>query len=154
MSGYIGYVIAGAINGIDHDVKEYLDKLHHQIWELNPFDENNVRLMINTYRDVTQIVRKIGTKQIEPNEQIISDTSQPIELDKLTQLIEKNVIKYDCHYRLSKDNQDCSICFGKMGKKRRVIQLKCSHIYHKKCIKSWIDNNDTCPMCRDQIIEK
>ena len=36
----------------------------------------------------------------------------------------------------------------------QVVELACSnrHVFHMTCIKAWVDKNDICPMCREQII--
>ena len=47
---------------------------------------------------------------------------------------------------------DCSICYDENAK----CKLVCGHVFHHKCIKKWymIGNNDTCPMCRNNIYFK
>lgn len=48
----------------------------------------------------------------------------------------------------------CSICLENLsldsqnilGHYKRI--LKCEHVFHKKCIDTWIQENETCPICR------
>ena len=47
---------------------------------------------------------------------------------------------------------ECSICLEQYIKKDKIIELSCNHMFHKKCIKEWIKNNNTCPQCRENII--
>ena len=47
-------------------------------------------------------------------------------------------------------NTNCPICLDKFSSK--VIKLKCNHIYHKECIRPWLKENKSCPMCREEII--
>ena len=41
----------------------------------------------------------------------------------------------------------CTICLEVVSE----TPLKCGHVFHKKCIKQWLKNNDTCPNCRTEV---
>lgn len=47
---------------------------------------------------------------------------------------------------------ECVICLNNIhiGKKK----LKCGHTFHKKCIKTWLKDENTCPICRKEIKKK
>jgi hypothetical protein len=47
-------------------------------------------------------------------------------------------------------NQNCSICIDKflLGEYKR--ELKCSHVFHKKCIDKWTKSEFSCPTCRSK----
>lgn len=48
------------------------------------------------------------------------------------------------------DIKECPICFTD---KEQNIELKCSHIFCKPCIKRWLtEKGDTCPICREKAI--
>lgn len=47
---------------------------------------------------------------------------------------------------------ECSICLEKYDKKDKIIDLECNHVFHKECIKLWLNKNNSCPQCRDNII--
>lgn len=51
---------------------------------------------------------------------------------------------------------ECSICLDQYIKNEKIIELSCTHTYHEKCIKDWMDttncNSNTCPICRENII--
>ena len=56
------------------------------------------------------------------------------------------------------NDDECPICLEKI-KNKETIKLNCNHIFHKKCIKRWINetNNNpnldiTCPLCKVNII--
>tara|TARA_B100001093_G_scaffold355537_1_gene340118 strand:- start:626 stop:1063 length:438 start_codon:yes stop_codon:yes gene_type:complete len=59
---------------------------------------------------------------------------------------------------LLNDNIDkiCSICLEQYTIEDKIIQLNCSHIFHRKCIESWFKDKDknkkVCPLCRIIII--
>jgi len=48
------------------------------------------------------------------------------------------------------NNDNCSICFEKLTDDILGV-TKCNHIYHHNCIKQWLINNKTCPLCRTSI---
>ena len=50
----------------------------------------------------------------------------------------------------SKGELDCPICFEKI-RDVDVAQLNCSHVFCRKCIKLWLEQNDLCPYCRIKV---
>lgn len=56
-----------------------------------------------------------------------------------------------------KDLDDCCICYSNIINSQEdfdfTIKLKCSHIFHNKCIKTWLEKSGTCPLCRYNIFE-
>ena len=46
----------------------------------------------------------------------------------------------------------CSICLDDFHKYDKYIEFECKHIYHKNCIKEWLQNHKNCPNCRKIII--
>jgi len=52
-----------------------------------------------------------------------------------------------------KDPPDiCAVCQEKYQSMDIVTFLDCKHLFHYDCISSWIDNNGTCPCCRNEEI--
>ena len=47
----------------------------------------------------------------------------------------------------------CSICLNE-NKKYRNLTCSCAHTFHKKCINRWLNNNNTCPLCKRVIKEE
>lgn len=52
---------------------------------------------------------------------------------------------------LKKSELSCSIC--RCNIIDDIIITNCKHIYHKKCLQLWENNNDTCPLCRNELGE-
>ena len=48
-------------------------------------------------------------------------------------------------------NDECSICLDKFKKNNIVNRLPCRHIFHQNCLRDWLKDNDTCPLCRNII---
>ena len=50
----------------------------------------------------------------------------------------------------------CSICLEELfpediENSNQVIELKCSHMFHKDCIDPWIKTNKNCPLCKNNV---
>jgi len=43
--------------------------------------------------------------------------------------------------------QECVICLEDMKNQEILTLIHCSHMYHTKCLESWILINNTCPLC-------
>ena len=48
---------------------------------------------------------------------------------------------------------ECTICMSTMEASSNRCELVCSgkHVYHDRCIKTWLRSNDTCPICRESV---
>ena len=47
--------------------------------------------------------------------------------------------------------KECPICFDKIGSKDGCA-LPCAHSFHQHCIQHWLQEKNTCPVCRTNII--
>ena len=46
-------------------------------------------------------------------------------------------------------SHNCSVCLTKGSK--AFCKTECGHYFHITCIKEWLKDNTTCPMCRYQL---
>lgn len=46
------------------------------------------------------------------------------------------------------EDKECAICLDVL---QDVYPLVCRHRFHKKCIQTWLRENDCCPMCRKPV---
>jgi len=56
-----------------------------------------------------------------------------------------------------KSGENCIICFDEFKEGDDVIvrlPWEGKHMFHKKCIVTWIQNNNICPICRTEITEE
>jgi E3 ubiquitin-protein ligase synoviolin len=46
----------------------------------------------------------------------------------------------------------CIICREEMTAEHQIKKLPCDHIFHKNCLRSWFQRQQTCPTCRTSIL--
>lgn len=63
-------------------------------------------------------------------------------IDKYLNYILINTVKCD---------NICSIC---LDPTQKSYNFKCGHYFHNKCIITWIERHDTCPICRQKLYIK
>ena len=64
----------------------------------------------------------------------------------------KDLDKY-AHNVVQENNSECSICYNDYHDDKNAVKLKCDHIFHNSCIKTWFENSGTCPICRSNVFE-
>jgi hypothetical protein len=52
---------------------------------------------------------------------------------------------------IDNQNEECSICLDKDYTQTWTI-LPCAHKFHGSCVSTWLQTNQTCPICRFNII--
>ncbi|XP_042055149.1 probable E3 ubiquitin-protein ligase RHA4A [Salvia splendens] len=46
----------------------------------------------------------------------------------------------------------CCVCLGEFELKEELLQVPaCKHIFHMDCIRHWLHNHSTCPLCRAPV---
>ena len=48
----------------------------------------------------------------------------------------------------------CIICREEMQAGNACKKLPCSHIFHKSCLRTWFQRQQTCPTCRTDILQR
>ncbi|CAG5122463.1 unnamed protein product [Candidula unifasciata] len=51
---------------------------------------------------------------------------------------------------LEQNADDCAICWEKMNAARK---LPCGHLFHNSCLRSWLEQDTSCPTCRTALSE-
>lgn len=85
-------------------------------------------------------------------------TPQIYQLKKIcTSCGNQNLSKYVKNISDNFDKtENCCICYNDYNENNetnKAVQLKCNHIFHDECIKKWLKNSGTCPICRSNIFE-
>ena len=53
--------------------------------------------------------------------------------------------------KLDNDKKQCMICLENYINGDESIALPCIHIFHANCIKTWLKDNKSCPICKYEI---
>jgi len=83
-------------------------------------------------------------------------TPQIYQLKKIcTSCGNQNLSEYIKNITEDFDKTDnCCICYNDYNDSENIaVKLKCNHIFHDNCIKKWLKNSGTCPICRANIFE-
>ena len=47
--------------------------------------------------------------------------------------------------------ETCPICIENFIINDKIVNLKCNHIFHYKCMREWYEKSKSCPTCRINI---
>ena len=162
----------------ENNVHELLNRLQNSLGSLNnnsiPNDTDISNILQNTNdtdisnilqntndTDISELLRNTlnnlrrnsGRTTIRIPIGVVRTTINTHELEPIGIIEEEFEYLYD--YIITHDlDETCSICMEKYKKKENVIQLDCDHIFHKSCLKTWLHNHNTCPVCRYDIKSK
>lgn len=64
-----------------------------------------------------------------------------------------------CKIEVEKDGNfdgriECPICLDKIKYTDSILVTDCKHCYHKDCIGKWLESKSSCPLCREDILDK
>lgn len=89
---------------------------------------------------------------------LISDFRNPSIVELLIDMVDPNkidegfqrTILKSIQYKdlINKDSKSCIICYEDFKKTSMCVSLKCLHVFHSGCIKSWFNKSYSCPVCR------
>uniref|UniRef100_A0A2N9HLW3 RING-type E3 ubiquitin transferase n=1 Tax=Fagus sylvatica TaxID=28930 RepID=A0A2N9HLW3_FAGSY len=68
------------------------------------------------------------------------NTMDSVEKDAFKDTIEKNAFEDSI--------EKCIICLEEYEIGDLVYQMSCLHVYHEDCIARWLDDSQSCPVCR------
>lgn len=102
-------------------------------------------------RDILELnVRLSAITSIEEEEEDFRNQDDYGQAQQVVDLMEK---LENC-YPFSDSTEQCPICLEEFCIKSDLARTKCSHVFHKNCIDSWIQqcinrsSTYTCPLCR------
>ena len=52
---------------------------------------------------------------------------------------------------LEATNKECLICLEEQKLGSLACKLQCGHLFHKDCVKEWLQKHCTCPVCRFEL---
>lgn len=88
------------------------------------------------------------------NGNILKDFNEKIKSLKKIKYMNVNKFLLNLKIDLKEKNieKNCLICLEEFELKKFVYLLNCTHLFHKKCINSWLKSSDHCPVCRQDVI--
>ncbi|AES93674.1 putative aminoacyltransferase, E1 ubiquitin-activating enzyme [Medicago truncatula] len=106
--------------------------------------EMNMSLHVDTLETVEE--------EEEEDDRNFDDNGQ--QAQQIAGLLEKLENNYHSSHKIGQ----CSICLEEFCTELELAYTKCSHVFHQKCIRPWIQkcinrsSSYSCPLCRGQII--
>lgn len=90
---------------------------------------------------------------IRSRDEIEIDVIHNIEHNQQLEIYVPIEVNYDTlDYKVvTENNIICSICLEEQVINENWTKLHCTHDFHKKCIKNWLEINNICPVCRCSI---
>jgi len=66
--------------------------------------------------------------------------------------LEKNAEVVSMNDPAIQENPSCSICLEDFDKNLPMVKTKlCGHVFHKGCLKGWLQVSRSCPLCREDL---
>jgi hypothetical protein len=69
----------------------------------------------------------------------------------INSLTKRPIVEADCG---DSGSADCSICMDTVPLGDSVTVLPCSHWFHHDCVRAWLGEHDSCPICRKGIMPR
>ena len=104
----------------------------------NPYSDTNTNVFYTSQKGVIMECKQIKLRMPK------------FPFESLFNLSKKLDINFTNKNLKPKKDLDCPICFEKI-RDVDVAQLNCSHVFCRKCIKLWLEQNDLCPYCRMKV---
>lgn len=127
-TGYWEYCRLAEIKGIGK--KSIINIVHWCLRGTLPEIENIEIKKDNTNNDARKYQKDLLIKQLQ---------------DSVKRLVEDNR-----SLRGSVETEECSICLESEG---TLVPSKCGHKFHTECLVKWLENKNTCPNCRINLVE-
>jgi hypothetical protein len=160
----------GLLNSISYPINNYImppNMMSNNMYNYNLNNYQNPYMggqMMNPINNInrTNIINNQRNNENQNNNIINIDNNNNNKNDKKDD--EKNKIRnqlikeFDEFQYKNKDKfnesfieEECPICLVKYRFTDKIKVLPCKHIYHKKCIKEWLNHHDNCPLCNYDI---
>ena len=132
--------------------------LNDEVLDLfSDIDNNNTdfyNINITVYQDLDNYIN--NDRELE---EVLNLTFEDdLENHSLTEKSYNLVINTRRYKKIKKkysEEKSCSICLSEYEDEDKiVINLKCKHIFHKECLKSWGKMSNKCPICRTEMAVK
>ena len=106
---------------------------------------NNLGMMMN---NIFGMMGMNNLGQMMNNMDDINNANNGVDPNILNNL---EVTKISDVSKLNEDNKKCIICLEEFKEGDEGIYLPCFHLFHKDCIKEWLNAHDDCPICKFKL---
>lgn len=78
---------------------------------------------------------------------------KPVDKNALAQIPVLPIEKKHCKINPRGDYElpTCSVCLTDFALGEKAMFVPCAHIFHPECLKTWFEENNTCPVCRYEL---
>ena len=132
---------------------------------IGPFDRNRfiARSRYMNRERIRERERRNGDRDRERNNASLSSSSFSSDSNDLgnNYLFDNNINNFNSDSipdsiledlsELNEENKMCSICLEEYKNNDIIKKLPCNHIFHSECLKIWLSNKTTCPICRNDL---
>ena len=112
----------------------------------NQITQNNI-IEENHDEEINNILINYNSNSLSENNSSYDSNSNNIDIN--SQLSSRKLLNID---KLSPDKKTCIICLENFKESDKIINLSCFHMFHNNCIRTWLNNNNNCPLCKNKII--
>ena len=77
-----------------------------------------------------------------------SPLTSPTNYKKMPSFLYPSIVNNWKESSLKPTIEQCSICLANLIVKKDIKILRCLHKFHKDCVNKWLEEKDTCPLCR------
>ena len=81
----------------------------------------------------------------------LNNLENPTDVDILEQLPESEI---EDTSQLTKDTNECYICFTNFSKLDKITIFPCTHMFHSFCVEAKKKEKDFCPDCKNKIVKR
>ncbi len=131
----------------EEERKKLMEDLEKQRKRQEEQRKKLIEVLEEQRRRLEEQVRKTEEENKRRNEERIRREDETWLRNNYNNLIETK-IKAD---KLNEENKKCVICLEDFKDNDNVIFLPCFHVFHPKCITSWLRKKDDCPLCKINI---
>ena len=115
--------------------------------EITNLEERNAKLVLDMeqWRTHYKHELELRDRELERRDQQIPDLIQKIQPQDSGEGKRKILEAIDI-------GSVCSVCLDVFQRDQDAAVTKCKHIYHRACLKKWMETHDSCPICRHDVV--
>lgn len=145
-------------NKINSDNIKFKNKLEQQKAKTNKkLSGTNVYIPDNNHNENVNYNRnrnRIRNNNRNRNNNEEKDKFMEYKKSKAISALPTFQYKYIINY-VKRDENTCPICLLEFKEEDILIRFSCKeHIFHKKCLCTWLEKSDICPLCKKSLIIK